>query len=178
MKLYMSATYGGLITLGDLWKFAQRAEMYTLNETQRNSRYADTSHTLSFNGYGSDTTHSARRANDRGQGASMGLYAATWDQWGVLLSSLFFHDPLMKVGGHKRPYYDGADDFHFQTGGRFKRVFTYADLIEADRRAGVPAHRDHRFRFDPSCGDFTTHVSRCTKGAREGRQCKAVMVRG
>lgn len=177
MQLYMSKTYGGLVTISDLWKFVNRAEMVLDNEARRKSRYADTSHTLTFNGYGSDAVHSARQANDRGRGASMGLYAATWDQWGVLLSNLFYADPQMKVGGHKRPYYDGADDFHRATGDRFKRVFTYADLAERDLRAGVPAHRDHTFRFDPSLGGFAVRVFRCTKGAREGHQCQARQVR-
>lgn len=178
MQLYMSQTHGSGVTISDLWKFADRAEMYLDNETRRRSLYADTSHTLTFNGYGSGSTHSARRPNDRGASRGWDAYAATWDQWGVLLSNLFYIDPRMKVGGHKHPYYDGADDFHRQTGERFKRVFTYADLTERDLRAGVPAHRDHTFRFDPSLGGFTERVSRCTKGAREGRQCEAVQVRG
>jgi hypothetical protein len=42
-------------------------------------------------------------------------YAATWDQWGIVLGALFAIDPSARVPG---VYADGGD-FHWQTGGRF-----------------------------------------------------------
>lgn len=121
MKLYMTQQ----ATLGNLWLGANRAKMYLCNERSHRSRYAEVEATVEFNGYGSDEVHSRRRPNDRGD---TDFYAATWDQWGTLLSNLYFLDPTMKVGGYKHPYYRDADDFHMQTNDRFKRVFTLSDL--------------------------------------------------
>lgn len=176
MQIYLSKSHGENVTLSDVWAAARSAEMTCDNETRRKSRYADTSHTITFSGYGGES-RSNRRPNDRGASRSWDAYAATWDQWGILLSVLFSLDPYMKVGGHKHPYYDGADDFHRQTGDRFKRVFTLRDLTTAAMRRGEPGHHDHVFRYDPARGGFTEHVSRCIKGRNDDGQCSAVVVR-
>jgi hypothetical protein len=42
-------------------------------------------------------------------------YAATWDQWGIVLGALFEADPDARVA----QVYEGADDFHWQTSDRF-----------------------------------------------------------
>lgn len=140
MKLYMSTFIG----LGALYRAADNASMSVGNTQQHGSRYDDVATVIEFNGYGSDAVHSARRPNER---YSTGYYAATWDQWGLLLSDLFYLDPMMKVGGYKRPYYDGADDFHFQTGDRFKRVFRPSELDDF--------HGDHSWEigvpFEQTC---------------------------
>lgn len=134
---------------------------------------------VSFNGYGSEAVHSARRPNARDEWVRSNEYAAAWDQWGVLLSAVFSHDPSAYAGGVKHPYYAGAEDFHHKTGDRFKREFSFDALKEADLRRGEPFHIDHVFRYDPSRGGFTEHVRRCTKGAGSDgvNQCSAVMVR-
>lgn len=69
--------------------------------------------------------------------------AATWDQWGVFLSVLFDRDPNMICGAGKRPVYNGADDFDFQTNLRFSTAPTH---WPAD------AHGDHTFRYSGTPG--------------------------
>lgn len=142
MKLYVQTG----ITSRDLWHAEQRAEMTLANLRFGKSRHADIHTTVSFNGYGG-ATRSNRRPNER---QSSGEYAATWDQWGILLSNLFAIDPRMKVGSYAHPYYDGVDDFHWQTFDRFKRVFTLSDL--------TGFHGDHSFRFSGVPG-----VAQCRK---------------
>ena len=65
-----------------------------------------------------------------------GLYAATWDQWGVFFGHLYRQDPRMVTGSVKRPAYADADHFHACTFARFAL-------------AGFPAdyHGDHTFRY-------------------------------
>lgn len=134
MQIYLSREG---ITTADVWKAATAAKMYTENETTRRGRHGHD--TISFNGFGGDEIHSARRPNTRDDWTRRNYYAATWDQWGVLLGLLFQMDPDMKVGGYKRPYYDGADDFHLATDGRFRNVTELGDLPDF--------HGDHTFRF-------------------------------
>lgn len=158
MKIYL--TEPGF-DLGDLWAFARRADMTTDNERIHGSRHQNTCAVLEFNGYGAET-HSARRPNTRDSGIREVEYAATWDQWGVLLSNILLADPCAKVGGYKHPVYDGADDFHKQTGDRFKRVFTLDQLPDF--------HGDHRFKAAPWLGSADEHVSKCVR-------CSAVSIR-
>lgn len=143
-----------------IYRMAAHAEMSLDNENWRKGRHGGP--TLTFNGYGG-SVHSARRPNTRNQYVRETDYAATWDQWGVLLSQVFAADPEARVGGYLRPVYNGAADFHRQTDGRFVGVVWLGDLLDF--------HGDHTFRFDPSLGGFTTHVSKCTK-------CSARIVRG
>lgn len=71
------------------------------------------------------TGHSARAVNagtaryaNRGAAAER---AATWDQWGIFLGSLYAVDPAMLVGSKSHPIYENAEHFHWTTSGRFDR---------------------------------------------------------
>jgi hypothetical protein len=63
-------------------------------------------------------------------------HAATWDQWGHFLGSLFDLDPLMVCWAYR-----DADDFHWVTGDRF-RNFNLAD----DHTSG------HKWRWSGDAG--------------------------
>ena len=160
MKLYLSTDYDGAISGRELYLAETQADMYLTNEVSHGSRYADTSRVWEFNGYGGNVK-SNRAPNTRNPDVRHYERAATWDQWGILLSILLDLDPDMKVGSHKLPYYDGADDFHNKTGGRFKDVRSLSDLPDF--------HGDHRFKYDPSVGGFTERGQRCS-------HCSAVVI--
>ena len=68
------------------------------------------------------TGNSGRRPNSGRWGADSWEYAATWDEWGVVLAAVFEADPLAICGSAKRPVYAGIDDYHWQTGERFAHV--------------------------------------------------------
>lgn len=137
MDLYMSP--GSKVGIADLRRAAGAAKMTSANETIRNGRHG--APVLSFNGYGGEV-RSNRRPNTRDAWVRQNHYAATWDQWGVLLGHLFRLDPGMNVGGYNRPTYAGASDFHRQTDGRFRDV------------DGLPEgfHGDHTFRWSGTAG--------------------------
>ena len=84
--------------------------------------------------------HSPRRQNG---GEDM---AATWDQWGHFLGTLFDLDPEMVT-----PYYVNAEDFHWQTGGRY-RDFDIAD-----------EHVSHKWEFSGEAvtGSYMVHQCQC-----------------
>lgn len=63
--------------------------------------------------------NSGRHPNSGRWGADSGEYAATWDEWGIVLAAVFDADPEAICGTAKRPVYAGADDYHWQTGERF-----------------------------------------------------------
>ena len=87
--------------------------------------------------------HSPRRQNG---GEDM---AATWDQWGHFLGTLFDLDPEMVT-----PYYDNAEHFHWMTGGRF-RDFDIAD----DHTKG------HKWERHGTAVTGSYHVAECACGA-------------
>jgi hypothetical protein len=86
-----------------------------------------------------------RRYRNNGRtGADTFEAAAYWDEWGIVLSWLFSIDPNMTCWA-----YDGAEDFHHKTGGRFRNV------------AALEIHPHHRFdTYDPATG-----VNSCKCGA-------------
>lgn len=76
--------------------------------------------------------------------------AATWDEWGVVIGKMFEIDPEMTCRN-----YDGAEDFHHQTGDRFRN----GNLPLEDR------HNQHRWTyvngdFKCKCGSITRRGSR------------------
>lgn len=111
------------------------------------------------------TGESKRRPN-AGTGADRkeGLFAATWDQWGVFLAVLFEADNERAVlttslGDTERlmvtPYYATAEAFAAATGDRFgapEDVMTaagYRRLFKAiDPAFPEDYHGDHSFRYD------------------------------
>lgn len=79
------------------------------------------------------------------------VHAATWDEWGMFLATLFDLDPNAIVGSVKHPIYAGREHFHAVTRGRFK-------MLTADQQHGRAGHR-----WD-SANRYTTFVS----GAADG----------
>lgn len=75
--------------------------------------------------------------------------SATWDQWGIFLARIFEKDPNMKCRA-----YDGADDFHWLTGGRFRR-------LELSNQ-----HIRHLWAYSGTCVTGRYSVHDCLCGAR------------
>jgi len=91
------------------------------------------------------TGSSPRRQN---QGEDM---AATWDEWGVFLSTLFGLDEHMVT-----PYYEDAEHFHWMTGGRF------VDFdLSTQHAAG------HRWQWQGTSMTGTYSVASCKCGATQ-----------
>jgi hypothetical protein len=64
---------------------------------------------------------SNRRPNPgSGQGGDPDARAATWEEWGMFLARVFAADPAARTTGGGG--YDGADDYHWQTGDRFRTL--------------------------------------------------------
>lgn len=78
--------------------------------------------------HGSRTHKRAFEVKLHGNGVTGGGYrdrddtAATWDEWGIVINNLYKIDPYAVWGSVKRPVYSDADDFHWQTGDRFKTL--------------------------------------------------------
>jgi len=87
--------------------------------------------------------------------------AATWDEWGMFLGTLFALDPAM-VAGPKHGGYECAEHFHWVTGGRFHN-FNLADNH-------VKGHNWHH-SGESVTGSY--HVAEC--GGKNG--CGAIMRR-
>lgn len=75
-------------------------------------------------------------------------FAATWDEWGVVIARLFDLDPDAFWGTAKRPTYANAEDFHRATGERFRSLELPDDT-----------HKQHR--WDP-IGDRHYSCHSCT----------------
>lgn len=73
-----------------------------------------------------DGTYSKRRVNSGNQGAG-DEFACTWEQWGWALAFLFDIDPKTRVStGHA---YDGFDDYHAKTKGKFLLTDTLSRAV-------------------------------------------------
>jgi hypothetical protein len=59
-----------------------------------------------------------RKWSNSGKRGAGGYRAATYDEWGWFLAALFEADPTAKTDGNA---YDGIDDFHAKTEGKYKR---------------------------------------------------------
>ena len=90
------------------------------------------------------TGSSPRRQNGGGD------HAATWDEWGHFLNTLFTLDPDMVT-----PYYENAEHFHWVTANRFRGGF---DLAE-QHTAG------HKWDWQGSSVAGTYSVASCKCGA-------------
>jgi hypothetical protein len=75
-------------------------------------------------------------------------YAATWDEWGVFLGTLFALDPRMVT----TPYESGAH-FDWSTGGQ------YRDGASPDR------HKNHKWEWFGSSATGNYHAHECQCGA-------------
>ena len=88
-----------------------------------------------------------------------GVYAATWDEWGVIFAAIFAADPDATCYA-----YEGADHYHWTTGGRFLS-------------GEMPAHRHDMHRWEhqgtSATGTYWTYTCR----GRKGDPCDAIMRR-
>lgn len=82
-------------------------------------------------------TGTSNRRPNSGQCGAGDDYAATWDEWGMFLADLFSIDPRMVAGQSGRPAYDGAENFHGATWGRF-------ETLTADNQ-----HKSHTWNINP-----------------------------
>lgn len=130
------------LTLADIHEAARVASalsgapVYLTRADERGSR----SHRRAFDVIlASDGTLSRRRVNygsARYADRFDRPYAATWDQWGWFLASLFAADP-----GAKCWAYYGADMFHAATGMRFTEYDGHAYSVRATLRPDTEPRR-------------------------------------
>jgi hypothetical protein len=73
--------------------------------------------------------------------------AATWDQWGIFLGTLYALDAEMST-----PYYGSAEEFHWKTANRFR------DITPADYVYG----HNHRWEWtgEAVTGAYSVHACR------------------
>ena len=90
------------------------------------------------------TGHSGRRQNGGPD------EAASWDQWGIFLGTLYRLDPALKT-----PYYASADECVWRTGNRFTPDFTAGDC-----------HRAHAWGFGVPNVTHAYSVQTCERGTR------------
>jgi hypothetical protein len=85
---------------------------------------------------------------------TIGAYAASWDQWGLMLGQLFSIDPAAHTG---RYGYRSSNDFHYKTGHRFVPGF----LRPSDTHRRHKWNRSYDYQAICECGA----VNRWGKGA-------------
>jgi hypothetical protein len=73
--------------------------------------------------------------------------AATWDEWGIFLATLYTVDPAMTAGQN----YECADHFHWVTGDRY-RTLTLAEQ-----------HANHKWEFSGETATGAYMVHECGK---------------
>lgn len=91
------------------------------------------------------TGTSSRRPNSGRSGAGDD-YAATWDEWGIVLGRLFALDPNATC-----TYYKDADDFHFKTGARF-HALTHEQQC-----------KNHKWEYQGTAATGAYHFATCAK---------------
>ncbi len=108
------------------------------------------------------TGNGTRRPNSGRWGAEPygGEYAATWDEWGVVIAAVYAADPDAIWGSAKRPVYAGADDFHWQTGERFAHVALILEVGDYVLLMPEDTHAVHMWDY-------------VAQGTRECRKCSA-----
>ena len=82
---------------------------------------------------------SSYRPNQRDYGPDD--YAATWDEWGIVIGHLYARDPAAHFGRYS---YRSAEDFHEKTGYRFVPGFITPGM----------QHRRHKWSPDYSGGAY------------------------
>ena len=98
-------------------------------------------------GYDVILTGSSPRRQNQGED-----YAATWDEWGIFLGTLYAVDADMLAG---RGGYQSADHFHWSTGNRYiPGVLSLADQ-----------HRSHKWEWAGDSATGSYHMSECGCGA-------------
>jgi hypothetical protein len=111
--------------------------------------------------YGSRTHARAFELRLEGTGgrSNTGLYGAgdysgaTWDEWGAVLGAIYRADPGARMGGSQpHPVYADAEDYRWQTGGRFDEP-------------GMPAdtHPRHGWEYEGTAATGAYSVHKCRK---------------
>lgn len=114
------------------------------------TRYGSRSHATAFEVKLSGSSSRPINSGRYGSSNYSSERAATWDEWGIFLGHIFDQDSTAKA-----TYYHDADDFHFQTGDRFRT------LKREDQ------HRQHKWEFIMLC---TGPVNRCKCGSTVRRE--------
>lgn len=127
--------HSDILTPSDIYKAVANLPGVFVDSTKHGSRARNVAHEIRLTGT------SSRRTMDGSD------QAATWDEWGVFFAHIFAADPHALAGSQKYPAYDGAADFHRQTGNRFKALTMPADT-----------HQQHRWNFN----GVTLACSKCT----------------
>jgi hypothetical protein len=129
-----------------------------MSEARRNSGAPIYFHTLEEHGSRTHPRAFEVRLEGTGGRNNTGLYGAgdydgaTWDEWGAFLGAVYALDPAARCGGTERqPIYAHAQDYHWQTGDRF--------------RDGLPAdtHPRHRWVLEGTAATGRYHVRKCGK---------------
>jgi len=95
--------------------------------------------------------------------------SATWDEWGVVMARIFAIDPSTRMGGSaKRPIYADAEDFRWQTNGRFGgwgEVWLGSGPAPFIAKPGLPedTHPMHRWNFTGYSAAGSYSVAECKK---------------
>lgn len=98
------------------------------------------------NGVEFSLTGTSHRRPNTGQRGAGDDYAATWDEWGIVLGRLFEADPNMTC-----TYYTDRDDFNFKTGSRFLTL-THAQQC-----------KNHKFEYQGTAATGAYHFAVCSK---------------
>lgn len=158
MRIHTSATQQEIYRLaGDL----PGVHIETL--TEHGSQTHERAFELALSGNGRHGGNSGRYG-----AVDDGTKSATWDEWGVVMARIFAIDPNTRMGGSvKRPTYADAEDFRWQTNGRFggwTMTGTGAafDTFVAD---GMPedTHPVHRWDWQGTDATRTYSVAQCKR---------------
>ncbi len=91
--------------------------------------------------------HVRRYKNSGNQGASSGLWAATWHEWGWFIAEIFAADPRARLGNREWGYQNPAD-FHAKTGNTFDELREREDLLSRTERQRVAIEKELDDRID------------------------------
>ena len=124
------------LTAEDIYDAARAAGAVVETCFRHGSRTHDHAYELKLTG------NSRQRPNGGSYGADRDAYAyaATWDQWGVVLGLLFDIDATMRT-----TYDKSKGDFHYRTAWRF-------DDLNPENIT-IPLSHDHVFRFNGMPGE-------------------------
>lgn len=137
MRIHTSAT------LDDIYQAARVAGVGFTGVSRHGSRKA--SHAFEVGLTGSSSHRSQWRQSN--------CQAATWDEWGIFLAAVFEVDPNASA-----TYYANADDFHWQTGDRFRTL------------QRVDQHARHKWSYvgESVTGSYWVHECACGAIMRRG----------
>jgi hypothetical protein len=120
---------------------------------ERLNEHGSRSHPHAFDVILSGSGTTGGQWGNSGKDGAAPYKAATWDEWGIFLAAVFGADETAKA-----TYYESADDFHWQTGGRFR-------MLRRDSQ-----HLRHKWSFQGECvtGAYWVHECKCGAVKRMG----------